>query len=559
MAVEHIKGGNTRSRIFSFNIKTVRTKLLMAALVPFLAILILFTSTLYILDEINQAVDRMYQKRIVPTESLKMIADNYAVRVIDAVNKANAGIFTAEQAQMQINQAKLLIAQKWDGYLNSGLSGREVLLANEANILFTRANSAIEAIEQKLASFFGGVKGELDDIDGPLYTDIDPISDKISELIQLQLELAGQEREHIQLWYQESAAGFIIGGIIILVLLLALRLMISRSVIVPLGLLRSTMESISQHSDLTLTTKINSRDEIGAMASAFDSMLLKISNLIVDITSATEQIATAAEEMSAVSIQANENTRQQQTQTGRASSAISEMSVSVQQVCQHATDTNEASLSANSQAQNGYRVVQQTVSGIDELAAIVQQVSEAVHKVEQDTQSIGVVLEVIKGIADQTNLLALNAAIEAARAGDSGRGFAVVANEVRDLAQKTQQSTEEIQQVIERLQFGSQYVVKIMAKGEGSARESALQAQQTSRVLTEISQSVAQITQMNGQIVTAAKQQSQVSEHLNEHIFLIHELTGETSSGAEQIERASLDLSRLACDLRSMVNIFKVS
>ncbi|WP_281560260.1 HAMP domain-containing methyl-accepting chemotaxis protein [Thalassomonas sp. RHCl1] len=559
MTAEHIKSGKTRSRFFSFNIKTVRTKLLMAALVPFFAILVLFTSTLYILDEINQAVDRMYQKRIVPTESLKVIADNYAVRVIDAVNKANAGIFTAEQALMQINQAKYLIAQKWGDYLDSGLSGREVQLANEANVLFTRANSAIEAIEQKLASFLGGVKGELDDIDGPLYDDIDPISDKISELIQLQLELAGQEREHIKLWYQESVAAFVIGGIIILVLLLALRLMISRSVIVPLSSLRSTMEKISRHSDLTLTTKISSRDEIGAMASAFESMLLKISKLIFDITSATEQIATAAEEMSAVSMQTNENTRQQQTQTGQATSAISEMSVSVQQVCQYAIDTNEASLSANVQAQNGYQVVQQTVSGIDELAAIVQQASEAVYKVEQDTQSIGVVLEVIKGIADQTNLLALNAAIEAARAGDSGRGFAVVANEVRDLAQKTQQSTEEIQQVIERLQFGSQYVVKIMDKGEVSARESANQAQQTSRALTEISQSVAQITQMNGQIVTAAKEQSQVSEHINEHICLINELTGETSRGAGQVEQASLDLSRLACDLRAMVNIFKVS
>jgi len=319
------------------------------------------------------------------------------------------------------------------------------------------------------------------------------------------------------------------------------------------------MEKIACDSDLTVKTEIRSRDEIGAMASAFDAMLQKISRLILEIIAATEQIATASEEMSAVSTQACENTRQQQNETGRATSAISTMSVSVQQVYQHATDTNEASLSANSQVQNGYQVVQQTVSGINELAAIVQQASEAVHKVEKDTQSIGLVLEVIKGIADQTNLLALNAAIEAARAGDSGRGFAVVANEVRDLAQKTQQSTEEIQQVIERLQFGSQYVVKIMAKGDKSARESAGQAQQTSEALTEISQSVARISKMNGQIATAAKEQSQASDNINEHIALINELSGETSRGAEQIEQASLDLSRLACDLRAMVNIFKVS
>ncbi|WDE04385.1 methyl-accepting chemotaxis protein [Thalassomonas viridans] len=563
MTAENYNGGKPGSRRFRFNVKTVRTKLLLAALVPFLAILTLFISTLYLLGEINQGVGRIYQQRIVPTQSLKVIADNYAVRVIDAVNKANAGIFSAEQALRQIKQAQELIAENWSGYLASGLSGREAELAEEANVLFARANRAIADIEHKLTGFVnkasGRVEGKLDAIDGPLYTDIDPISDKISELIQLQLELAGQERESIDLWYRESVVAYIVGGIIILVLLLALRLMISRSVILPLNTLRSTMEKIARHSDLTVKTGITSRDEIGAMAAAFDAMLQKISCLIVEITAATEQIATAAEEMSVVSTQACDNTRHQQTQTGQATSAIRDMSVSVQQVCQHATDTNEASVHANSQAQNGYLVVQQTVSGIDELAAIVQQASEAVYKVEQDTQNIGVVLEVIKGIADQINLLALNAAIEAARAGDSGRGFAVVANEVRDLAQKTQQSTEEIQQVIERLQFGSQYVVKIMKKGEVSARESAGQAQQTSQALTGISQSVAKITRMNGQIAIVARQQSQVSDDINEHISLINDLTGETSRGAEQIEQASLDLSRLACDLRAMVNLFKVS
>lgn len=541
-----------------FNHKTVRTKLLMTALVPFIGILSLLITTLYIMDEINQGVDRIYRDRVLPLERLKIIADNYAVRVIDAVNKANAGLYTAEQSLQQIGKAKRIIGENWALYKTTDLDVEEARLATEANVLFKRANIAIENTEKTLATFFDRVKGQLNDIDGPLYHEIDPISDKISELIEYQLVVAKAEREGIHSWYQESIAGFIIGGLVIFMMLLALRVMISSSVILPLSLLRNTMENIAKNSDLTLKTDIDSKDEIGDMALAFDTMLSRINQLILGITGATEQIATAAEEMSAVSIQANQNSRQQQVETERASAAIAQMTASVLDVEQHARDTNDATLKANVQAKGGYQAVQRTLADINALMTIVQQASVATNKLEDDTQSIGVVLDVIKGIADQTNLLALNAAIEAARAGEFGRGFSVVANEVRNLAQKTQQSTKEIEQVIERLQFGTQYVVQVMGSSEASAGECVRQAKEASLALTDITGSVAEIATMNGQIVAGAHQQSQSSDDISLHILLINELASQTSQGAEQIEQASADLSQLASGLQGMVNIFKV-
>ena len=203
-------------------------------------------------------------------------------------------------------------------------------------------------------------------------------------------------------------------------------------------------------------------------------------------------------------------------------------------------------------------MVERTINAIDALANEVDRAANVIHRLEQDSDQIGTVLDVIKGIAEQTNLLALNAAIEAARAGEQGRGFAVVADEVRTLASRTQHSTSEIQQMIERLQAGAQEAVSVMEDSRSRASDSVSSAQSAGQSLGSITQSVASITDMNTQIAAAADEQSAVAEEINKNIVNINHAAELAANGAQQTSAASTALAELAQDLQEMVGQFKV-
>jgi methyl-accepting chemotaxis protein len=203
-------------------------------------------------------------------------------------------------------------------------------------------------------------------------------------------------------------------------------------------------------------------------------------------------------------------------------------------------------------------VVRNSVNGIRSLAENVEEAAGVIHRLEQDSEQIGTILDVIRGIADQTNLLALNAAIEAARAGEQGRGFAVVADEVRTLAQRTQQSTQEIQAMIEQLQEGSRNAVQVMELGRQRTEESVDLSSRAGTSLDAITSAVSRITDMNLQIASAAQEQSTVAEEMARNINQISEVSDETSHGAQQTEDASQQLSQLASELQTLVQQFKV-
>ncbi|HZJ93403.1 MAG TPA: HAMP domain-containing methyl-accepting chemotaxis protein [Thiopseudomonas sp.] len=350
-------------------------------------------------------------------------------------------------------------------------------------------------------------------------------------------------------------------GIQLLLLLAGLAviiLIVRRTVIQRINAMRYTMEAIARDDDLSHSVTIGARDEIGAMGWAFNRMIDKFKHSLHAVSDATQQLNGVSDQVAEVADSTLKAVVEQRTETDMVASAMNEMSATVQEVARHATQTAEASQGADDESRAGVLVAEEAIAGIRDLIAEIESAAAVVQHVESDTASISEVLDVIKGIAEQTNLLALNAAIEAARAGEQGRGFAVVADEVRTLASRTQNSTEEIQTMIERLQHGVKNAVDAMAGAQERAVTGSESVEKATQSLHVIAAEVATINNMNLQIATAAEEQSAVAEEINRNITRISNIADDTSSGATQTAHSSEDLLRLTAELRRLVSQFKL-
>lgn len=326
----------------------------------------------------------------------------------------------------------------------------------------------------------------------------------------------------------------------------------------PIQRLAETIGLIDRDADLSRRIDIDSKDELGDMARSFNKMLEKLHHSMREVSSSTSQLAAAAEELSAITIESNQAIETQRTETEQVATAMNEMTATVQEVANSASQAANAAQGADGAAKKGRDVVQQTVDSIDQLATDVRDTAGVIRKLEKEADSIGSVLDVIEGIAEQTNLLALNAAIEAARAGEQGRGFAVVADEVRSLASRTQDSTTEIQEMIEKLQNEARAAVSAMRQGEERAESGVEKAAMAGEALAEITRAVASINDMNTHIASAAEEQSAVSDEINRNISTISSVAEQNTESAEQTSRASEELAHLATELQTLVSQFKI-
>jgi len=384
------------------------------------------------------------------------------------------------------------------------------------------------------------------------------VMDILQQMRTSQNKLATADREHLEGTIDSMLTIMVAGTLLAIGVGIFIAIFVSRMISVPLKTVVDRAKAIAA-GDLTgsaLESKGN--DELTELTDAINSMNSNLQNMIQQISGSAQQMGGSSEELSVITLQTTQGIQEQRSQTDQLATAMNEMAATVQEVAHHAVDAANAATSANRESANGRQVVNGAVNTIDALAAAITQAAEAIARVEADSDRIGTVLDVIRGIAEQTNLLALNAAIEAARAGEQGRGFAVVADEVRTLAGRTQESTREIQQMIESLQAGSKEAVQLMEQSREQTQSSVEQTAKAGDALAAIADAVEKINDMNTQIASAAEEQSTVAEEINRNVTSISQIADESARGAEQTARGNEELSGLAIELQKVVGQFKI-
>ncbi len=378
-----------------------------------------------------------------------------------------------------------------------------------------------------------------------------PLAAVMADSQKLQSDLQAQRKT--------DTVGMAIAGLVVAGLGLLVIWLVGHGIARPLKQMVAMLNDIAQgEGDLTRRLTSDRADELGAIASGFNTFLIKLQGMITQVVSSVQKVSDSSEHTADIAIRTNQGVHKQMVEIDQVATAVHEMTATAQDVARNATQAAQAASHADQAANQGMRIVRDTSASIGVLAEEIGKAVAVVQTLAKDSENINAILTAIRAIAEQTNLLALNAAIEAARAGEQGRGFAVVADEVRNLAQKTQQATEEIQAMIQQLQQGTRDVVRVMEDSQHRTDESVQHAAKAAEALQTITQAVSVINDMNTQIASAAEEQSAVAEDINRNVINIGQVANEVAGGADESSAASADLTKLAEQQRRLINQFKV-
>nr|WP_314577587.1 methyl-accepting chemotaxis protein [uncultured Pseudomonas sp.] len=390
-----------------------------------------------------------------------------------------------------------------------------------------------------------------------LQTNSDQMNVVLGKLIEINTQQLNATNKMASEQYSSAITMVVTLLIIATVLTLLFAWLLTNSITRPIASALKAAEEVAE-GDLTRTIEVDGTDEAGRLLSAMLKMQSKLRDTLQRISGSATQLASAAEELNAVTDESARGLSQQNNEIEQAATAVNEMTSAVEEVARNAVSTSEASKNATTSASDGRDLVQETVSAIERMSGDVQSTATLIGNLADESRDIGKVLDVIRGLADQTNLLALNAAIEAARAGEAGRGFAVVADEVRALAHRTQQSTSEIERMIGSIQGGTEQAVSSMRNSTERAESTLNIAKGAGLALDTINSAVVEINERNLVIASAAEEQAQVAREVDRNLVNIRDLSTQSATGANQTSAASNELSRLAVDLNGMVARFRL-
>ncbi|VVN36144.1 hypothetical protein PS664_05117 [Pseudomonas fluorescens] len=468
-------------------------------------------------------------------------------------------LVTTDESRVRENSRNLITRQRSD--LQTLLDHHETLLTNDEE------REMLKQVKTDVAGYLAIVGQMVDLIDKDQQQDaIDLLNNRLAP----QGTLLTQSLEKLIVFNQNgveaaadsaaqmySSAQWVVGLIIVIALIATLLLawLLTRSITAPLSQALTVARTIAA-GDLSQSIKVQGHDEPAQLLTALATMQTQLQTTIRGISESAQQLASAAEEMSSVMEQSTRGLQAQNDEIEQAATAVTEMSAAVDEVAGNAVSSAEASQASDEDSKHGHYQISETISSIQNLVDEVLGASNKAEGLAVQAQDISKVLEVIRGIAGQTNLLALNAAIEAARAGEAGRGFAVVADEVRSLAQRTQDSTEEIEQMISAIQQGTQNTVEALNSSADHAGQTLQRANSAGSALEKITAAISQISQRNLVIASAAEQQALVAREVDRSLVNIRDLSTQTAAGATQTSAASQELSRLAVDLNGLVTRF---
>ncbi len=438
--------------------------------------------------------------------------------------------------------------------------------------LWPEMNETLQATEIQAKNYF---KIALKLSEGMVNGNLDP-SEIPSLVQQMNQGLSATKRQltefnesALQAFYKtvddsnKAANNALVSGLVLSIASIFVIVLISASIVLLITrnlntMLESLKDIASGEGDLTKRIQQNSEDEIGDLIHWFNQFMDKLHGSISEIMKSTDPLARVSADLGDMTNKTSQITDEQSKATDEVTRSVDDMFSSVQNVAQNASSAAMAAREADNEAKAGRAVVTQSVESINDLASEVERAANVISKLEADTENVGTILDVIKGIAEQTNLLALNAAIEAARAGEQGRGFAVVADEVRTLASRTQDSTQEIQRVIEELQSAARSAAEVMSHSQEQAKTSVEQAAKTDASLATITEKVGSITRMNTEIADATGEQEKVSNSIKTNVEGIRKNATEAVKNVQEVEKASESLLLISNNLRKITGQFKV-
>ncbi|AKA24170.1 methyl-accepting chemotaxis protein [Pseudomonas chlororaphis] len=385
----------------------------------------------------------------------------------------------------------------------------------------------------------------------------DQMGEQLSKLVAINKVAATQASDEAGENYHSAITGIVAVAVIAALLTVVLALLLTRSIVSPLNRAVLAAQTIAA-GNLTQAIEVDGKDEPARLLGALGEMQRSLRKTIEQISGSATQLASASEELSAVTEEASRGLQQQNNEIEQAATAVNEMTAAVEEVARNAVSTSEASHQSTQAAREGRDRVVETVDAIQTMTHDVQNTSVMIEGLASQGRDIGKVLDVIRAIAEQTNLLALNAAIEAARAGEAGRGFAVVADEVRALAHRTAQSTQEIEKMVAGIQNGTGEAVQSMQQSNQRTQSTLEMARAAGVALEQIAESINLINERNLVIASASEEQAQVSREVDRNLVNIRDLATQSAAGANQTSAASHELSRLAVDLNAMVARFVI-
>lgn len=541
----------------SKQIFTVRNRLILITLLPVLVMAGLTLFSMSQLDHVSRSALMVTEQRMVPLTQLDNLSRLYNQGIVDVAHKARAQMIFWDEAIETYNTTSAEIDSLWQEYLTTDLSTEEQTLIQQNQSVFDQGKSTLKKLEALILEQSSYGIGNFVDLE--LYSGLDPVFAVLSELIALQDQLAradAMEAEQVAVTAQRTQI-LVLATISILVI--ANGLWILSGIRGRMATMLNTVAYIEKTKDLTRRSSLKGGDEFGDMSKSFDAMVQSLAEVINGLQTRAARLQQSALELASINSQTQNQVQSQQLEINQLTEALTHVTEAANNVLGFVHEARDATTQANKVALKGNTTVRSTITVMENMSEQLNKSVDSVRQLKTESDAIVSVMDVIKSIAEQTNLLALNAAIEAARAGEQGRGFAVVADEVRSLASRTGESTDEIQGVVTSLQQGTDATSEQIIRDNELAADAVELAQQSGDALVKIESAFNTILEKSSAIESASQNQNQMAQNVNDNAQRIDAMAQHTVELSNQAAQVGSTVEELSRQLEDYLRAFKTT